>query len=174
MDLYWNPLLILYIISGLISLSTVFAIYITPKTKKIVSLFYIRLGMIFIALSMILDGIAGLIINMTISIISGILIFPAVLFLAIGVNYILKETYNSITLIIICSLGILLCYIGFLPGAVKLVKQEGMQFYTWIGLFGFIADLLTFIMFILYFYWGLKTWLNAPFLIKKEASIFFF
>ena len=168
-----NIILILYLSSAITVLICALLMYLVPKTKKIHSLFYIRLGMIFISLSLILDAISAILLNKTFAILSGISIIPAVIFFSIGINYILKETYISIHLIVISCLSALLCYFAFQPNAVKQIKMEGLTFITWIGLFGLISDILTLIIFVQIFYWGLNTWRNAPFLIKKEALIFF-
>jgi len=171
MDL--NLYVIISFIAGIITLIAVVFFYISPKTKRITSLFYIRLSMAIMGISLILDAISALLLNIYFSIASAILLIPIAIFLSIGITYTIKESYYSINLIFISGFGVLLIYLTFQPGAVKLTKEEGIQMVSWVGLFGFISDILTFIILANTFYWGIKTWKNAPYLIKKEASIFF-
>jgi hypothetical protein len=173
MALNWNPLVILMLISGIVALITALLTYIAPTTRKIRSLFYIRLAIYFIAISVILDGISVLYMNVFIAKISGILIFPSTICFSIGINYTLKETYISVHLIITISVGLFLCYFAFQPGAVEPIIENGYKSLVWVGLFGLFTDILTFLFTVLIVYWGLKTWKNAPFLIKKEALILF-
>ena len=173
MAMNWNPLVILILISGIVCLIPALLTSINPTTKKIRSLFYIRLGISFIAISLILDGISNLFMNEFIAILSAILIFPMCICFSIGINYTIKESYLSIHLIIIVLLGAFLCYFAFQPGAVEPIIENGYQSIIWEGYFGLFTDFLTVAMLILLIYWGFKTWKNAPFLIKKEASLFF-
>ena len=174
MALNWNLLVILMLISGIgVALVPAFLNLFAPTTKKIRSLFYFKLAIIFMGISVCLDGISSLLMNITISKISAILAFPSAVFFSIGVNYTIKETYLSIHLIIIICLGVLLCYLAFQPGAIASIAEDGYLSLTWVGMFGFITDLLTVIIAIILFYWAFKTWINAPFLIKKEATVFF-
>lgn len=70
------------------------------------------------ALLFILDLLANLFLNALISRICGLMLFPSAVLFAIGINYTIKETYNSPFLILVFGLEILYCYIGFQPGAV--------------------------------------------------------
>ena len=173
MALNWNPLALFILISGIITLVPVILMFIVPKTKKIRSLFWIKLGLFSIAISTILDGVSVLLMNEFFAILSAILLFPTGLCLSIGINYTIKESYLSIHLIIIILLGAFLCYFAFQPGAVEPIIEGGYRTIIWAGFFGFITDFLSFAITIIIFYWGFKTWKNAPFLIKKEAFLFF-
>jgi hypothetical protein len=153
-------------ISGIITL-------IKPNTRKIHSLHFIRIAIFIGGISMLLDGISLLILNIPLSIIEGFLNFPIALSLIIGVNYVLKENYNSFGFIVTFGLGILLLYVGFQPGAAEVQFQEGYFRIPWIGLFSLLTTILYMIIMGYIFYWGIKTVRNAPFLIKKEAILFF-
>ncbi|MFX1337932.1 MAG: hypothetical protein ACFFDK_04930 [Promethearchaeota archaeon] len=173
MTLNWNLLVILILISGIIGIITGLIAFFAPSSKKVHSLKYIGSTLIIGSISIFLDGISILFMNDIIALISGLLFFPCAVSLSIGINYILKETYNSIYLILVICLGVLLCYFAFLPGAVKPIVEEGYLTFFWTGLFGLMTDILTLVIYILLLYWGFLTWKNAPFLIKKEASLFF-
>jgi hypothetical protein len=145
---------------------------IKPKIKKVHSLFFIRLALIFMGLLFTLDLIANMFLDIFLTRIAGLMLFPAAIFFIIGVNYILKESYNSILLVIIFSVGCLFCYVAFLPDSVGFEIDMGFLAVNWIGLYKIMGFMFICFMGSISFYWGLKTWINAPFLIKKEASIF--
>ena len=108
MVLNWNIEVILDFIFSSILLITTIISYTSPKTKKITSLFFLRLGFFFLSLFMFFDGVAILFVNELFSRISGILLFPLVIFIIIGVNYTFRENFYSVGLVIVCSLGFLL------------------------------------------------------------------
>lgn len=147
--------------------------YIKPKTKKITSLNYIRLAIFSSSVFMFLDGLSLLYVSKLLSIITGFTLIPLTLSLVIGITYIIKENFYSPGFIIIIGLSALLIYLGFQPNAVDIQIQGGYTRIPWIGLFGDIGMILTIISEIYLFYWGIKTLKNAPFLIKKEARVFF-
>ncbi len=173
MTLNWNPQAIIEIIVGIIVMVAGLLTYFEPKTKKIKSLFFIRLGIIFMSLFFLVSSIAILYLNTIIYRIGVLMLFPTSVFFIIGINYIIKETFNSITLIIAFCLGILYCYLALNPNSVIIKMQFGFLNLDMRGLFEVIGDFITVLLGVEVFYWGLKTWLNTPFLIKKEAFIFF-
>ncbi len=173
MVLNWTPEVIVEIFTSAIILSATVLMYITPRTKKIKSLFYIRLGLFFMGMLFALDLLANLFLNTLLSRICGLMLFPSAALFAIGINYTIKETYNSIFLIIVAGLGVLYCYLAFQPGAIGFEFEGGHLSVNWIGLYEAVGSFFIFFVGSASFYWGLKTWLNAPFLIKREALIFF-
>ncbi len=173
MTLNWNPQAIIEIIVGIIVMVAGILTYFEPKTKKIKSLFFIRLGIIFMSLFFLVSSIAILYLNTIIYRIGVLMLLPTSVFFIIGINYIIKETFNSITLIIAFCLGILYCYLALNPNSVIIKMQFGFLNLDMRGLFEVIGDFITVLLGVEVFYWGLKTWLNTPFLIKKEAFIFF-
>jgi hypothetical protein len=100
------------------------------------------------------------------------MLFPAAVFFIIGVNYIIKESYYSIYLIGVFGAGVLLCYIAFQPESVGIEVEAGYLNANWIGFYEILGSLFIGFMGAISFYWGFKTWRNAPFLIKKEALLF--
>jgi hypothetical protein len=173
MALNWNPEVILDFIFALASFLSVVITLIKPNTRKIHSLHYFRIVIFLGGISMVIDGISFLILNIPLSIIEGFLIVPIALSMIIGVNYVLKENYNSLGFILTFGLGILLIYVGFQPGATEIEFQVGYYRVVWIGLFGFLCLIFYLISMGYLLYWGIKTFKNAPFLIKKEALLFF-
>jgi hypothetical protein len=147
--------------------------YIKPKTKKITSLNYIRLSIFSFSVFIFLDGLSLLYISKLLSIVSGFILVPLTLSLVIGITYIIKENFYSPGFVIVIGLSVLLLYLGFQPNAVDIQIQGGYKRLPWMGLFGDIGMILTIISEIYMFYWGVKTLKNAPFLIKKEARVFF-
>ena len=168
----WNSLVLISFTAGVIGFIGSLATYIAPKTKKIKSLFYIRLGLIFMSIYSFFEAFSVLFMSIEISWLSAFSIILAAFFFSIGINYIFKETYISLNLIFISCLSVLIFYFALQPGAFKINKVGEFTIISWIGLFGFFTDILSFSVVILLFYWGFKTWINSPFLIKKEASFF--
>ena len=147
--------------------------YIKPKTKKISSLNYIRLAIFSFSIFIFVDGLSILYVSKLLSIISGFILIPLTLSLVIGITYITKESYYSLGFVTVVGLSVLLIYLGFQPNAVDIQIQGGYIRLPWMGLFNDIGMILTAICEIYIFYWGIKTLMNAPFLIKKEAYLFF-
>ncbi|MFX0000616.1 MAG: hypothetical protein ACFE9Q_03490 [Candidatus Hodarchaeota archaeon] len=174
MVLNWNIEVIIDFLLAIVGIILSITSYISPKAKKITSLFFIRLGFISFWLFMLLDGLAFLFLSELLGIIDGLLLIPSAIFIIIGINYAIKEHFYSIALIIVLSLAVLFIYVAFLPGAVVLEFQSGYLRIRWIGLFNILGMTFSGISTYYLFYWGIKTWLNTPFLIKKEASLFFF
>ena len=173
MVLNWTPEVIVEIFTGTVILIAILLMYVTPRTRNIKSLSYIRLALFFMGMLFTLDLLANLFLNTILSRISGLMLFPSAVFFAIGINYTIKETSNSPFLIIVIGLGALFCYLAFQPGAVGFEFEGGYLNVNWIGLYELVGSLFIFFVGSASFYWGLKTWLNAPFLIKREALIFF-
>jgi len=173
MVLNWNIEVILDFIFSAVLLITTIISYTSPKTKKITSLFYIRLSFFFVGLFMFFDGLAILFLSELFSRISGMLLFPLALFIIIGINYTIKEDFYSIGLIIVCSLGFLLVYFGLQPGAVGISEDIGFPRFDWRGLFNIMGMVFSAIASLYLLYWGTRTFFNAPFLIKKDASLLF-
>ena len=173
MVLNWTPEVIVEIFTSVSILIAVLLMYLTPRTKKVKSLSYIRLALFFMGMLFTLDLLANLFLSTLLCRISGLMLFPSAVFFAIGINYTIKETSNSPFLIIVIGLGVLFCYLAFQPEAVGFEFEGGYLNVNWIGLYELVGSLFIFFVGSASFYWGLKTWLNAPFLIKREAFIFF-
>ncbi len=173
MVLNWTPEVIVEIFTSTVILIAILLMYVTPRTKNIKSLSYIRLALFFMGMLFTLDLLANLFLITLLSRISGLMLFPSAVFFAIGINYTIKETSNSPFLIIVVGLGVLFCYFAFQPGAIGFEYKGGYLNVNWIGLYELVGSIFIFFVGSASFYWGLKTWLNAPFLIKREALIFF-
>jgi len=169
MDLNWTPEVIAELVAGIVVFFLALLTYISPKTKKIKSLFYIRLSLLFITLFFLLSGISILILDIWLHKLSAIFIIPACVFLTIGINYSMKDSYFSLNLAAVLCIGTLFSYLVLQPDAIQLSISSGYKTLAWVGLFEIIGNLLLFIYSVSTFYWALKTWINAPFLIKKEA-----
>jgi len=173
MALNWNIEVIIDFITAIFGIILTIITYYSPKAKKIKSLFFIRLGFILFWVFILTDGFSFLFLNKILGLLSGLFIIPATLFIIIGLNYTMKENIYSYGLIIVIGLSSLLIYSGFQPGAVYIEFQSGYLRMAWGGLFGILGMVLTAIAMLYLFYWGIRTWINAPFLIKREALIFF-
>ncbi|MBY9021289.1 MAG: hypothetical protein KGD67_09535 [Candidatus Lokiarchaeota archaeon] len=174
MTLNWTPEAIINFILAISGLVLTLITYIKPKTKKLTSLNYIRLAIFNFSLFIFIDGLSILYVSKVLSIIAGFVLIPLSLSLIIGVTYITKESYYSHGFITTVGFSVLLIYLGFQPNAVDIQIQGGHIRLPWMGLFSDVGMILTAITSVYILYWGIKTLKNAPFLIKKEASLFFF
>jgi len=147
--------------------------YIKPKTKKLTSLNYIRLAIFTFSVFIFFDGLSILYVSKFLGVITGFILIPLTLSLVIGVRYSTSESFYSYGFIVVVGLSVLFLYLGFQPNAVIIQIQEGNIWLLWSGLFSSIGMILTTITEAYMFYWGIKTLKNAPFLIKKEAYLFF-
>ena len=173
MDLNWTfEGIVDFAVAALLLIASLLS-YIEPKTKKIRSLFFIRFGIFLMAMYFFIDGMTILFLNELLSRISAIIIFLSIASFVIGVNYIVTESFKSISLIIVCSLGAIMCYIAFQPGTVEFIVQMGAPNINSGDSLEFFGVLVQLTGVIVLFIWGLRTWLGAPFLIKREALIFF-
>jgi len=172
MVLNWTPEVIVEIFASITILVAASLTYFGPRTKKIRSLFFIRLGMIFMVVFFVFDLLANLFLSTILARIYPIMLFPITMFFIIGVNLMIKESFNSIILIIAFGAGILLCYLAFQPDAVGFEFEGVYLTVNPVGMFEVLEDFFSFFIIMPVFYWGLKTWLNVPILIRKEALIF--
>ena len=173
MVLNWTPEVIVEIFTSTTIFVAVLLTYFEPRTKKIRSLFFIRMGMISMVLFFVMDLLGILFLNVVLARLYAVMIFPTAIFFIIGINFMIKESFNSIVLVIAFGAGVLLCYLALQPDAVGFVSAGGDLSVGPVGMFEVLEDFLSFFLILPVFYWGVKTWLNAPFFIKKEALIFF-
>ncbi len=145
--------------------------FILPKIKTIRSVFFIRISFIFFSLFKFFDGFATLNNDLSARLV-GIFIFPAVFFAIIGINFTIKDSANSFILYIIFGFGILSLYLATQPEAITKLITFNYEVVKVAGLFRYLV--LSFIALFAFYmlYWIIKTWLNAPYLIKKEANVF--
>lgn len=151
----------------------VYLSYKFPKIKNLKSIFYFRLVYLLYGIAFFLEGLSDLLLIKSLSLISAFLFFPGVLCLIIAINNIMKDHFFSYSLLFLISLAPLFFYLGFQSESIILVEGERFTYYTWGGLFNVIGEIYTGLGSLYLFYWGYKTWRNAPFLIKKETNIFF-
>jgi len=173
MTLNLTPEVITDFILTIIGIVFTIITYIKPKTKKLTSLNYIRLAIFSFSAFIFFDGLSILYVSKFLGIITGFILIPLTLSLVIGVRYSTSESFYSHGFIVVEGLSVLFLYLGFQPNAIIILIQEGNIWLVWNGLFSIIAMILTAITLVYMFYWGIKTLKNAPFLIKKEAYLFF-
>jgi len=157
---------------GTLVLISLIIIITAPKTKKIYHLRFIKLGILGISLFYFFEAFSYLFLSEILAMISGILLFPTTVFILIGVNYIMREKVNTFSLVIICCLGVFLCVSAFFPEAVVIDSVDTFTMIQWGGWFKVIAEIYHILFIGIIGYWGIITWANAPFLIKKEANQF--
>ena len=174
MTLNLTPEVIVDFILAIIGFVFTITTYIKLNTKKITSLNYIRLGIFIFSIFIFLDGLSILYLSKLLGIITGLTLIPLTFSIVVGVTYITKESFYSHGFIVVVGLSVLLFYLGFQPNAIDIKIQGGDIWLVWTGLFSNIGTILSVITEVYMFYWGIKTLRNTPFLIKKEAYLFFF
>jgi len=147
------------------------AVQVSAIAKKFPLLFYLRLTTWFLVLYFLTDIISIIINTDVFTRVHIVLMFPFTFFFILFFNNILKETYYTIGLIMVCCLGFLLIFLGTQPNVVQLVTEMGFEKYVPNGLFNMIHNVLYFIFIIYFFFWGFETWLSSPFYLKKKALI---
>ena len=174
MVLNWTPSVIVDIIVALLIFTSAILTKITPRIKKIRSLFFFRLFVIGYGIHIILFALSNLYLNIFFDQLSLIFFVPTAIFLIIGINYLMKEVIFSYTLLFIFGGCVLLLYLAFQPGLILIQLQSGYLAINEQGLLDIVYSLLMAMIGVILFYWGLKTRINAPLMIKREASIFLF
>ena len=168
-----NPIVSIDLTIGTLVLISLLITILAPKIKRIFHIRFIQLGMLGITLSYYFEAISVLLLSEMLAIITGLIIFPTAVFLVLGVNYIIKEKANTLILVITCSFGVILCVLAFLPDATLIEFEDRFLMIYLDGWFKRIVDTFQVIIVGIIGYWGIITWSNAPFLIKKEANLFF-
>ncbi len=173
MTLNWNIEVIFDFVIAFAGLISTIITYLPPKTQKITSLNFIRLSIFGMFIFMFFDGLSFLFVSDFIARLTGLMLIPTALSIIIGVNYTIRETYYSKGFVLVFGLSILFLFVGLQPNATIPSTESGYLRIEWVGFFNIFGILFTAIAVLYMFYWGIKTWLNAPLLIKKEASLFF-
>ncbi len=159
------------IILSIVALITTIAMNFAPKTKHIPSLFYICISNYFYVLFKCFDSFSILLNNEILAHIAGVMVFPEAFFLVIGINLTMKNKISSFGLYIIVGLGFILIFLTFQQiGNIILISYEDPMT-TAKDILSETSIYFTIIVLLYYFYWGVKTWINSPYLIKKEALI---
>ena len=174
MVLNWTPAVIADMIGAFIIFTCAILTKVAPRIKKNRTLFFLRLFMICYSIHFFLYALSILYLNVFFDQLSLIFFFPTAIFLVIGINYLMKEMIFSYTLLFIFGGCILLLYLAFQPGLIQIQIQSGYLAISEQGLLDIVYTLLTTMMGVNVIYWGLKTRINAPLMIKREANLFLF
>ncbi|MBD3197592.1 MAG: hypothetical protein GF317_21235, partial [Candidatus Lokiarchaeota archaeon] len=172
MEINWTPEVLANGIAATIVFLAVIIVFALSERKKLKSLLYFRLVFFFVGLYSIFEALSDLFLFKPIAIIGVMLLFPTAVFAIIAINYVVKDTYFSYTLLFLIAIGPVLLLLTVDLNAFVLYTGDP---YTYISStqWPLFTELFftTFFGFSI-FYWALKTYLNAPFLIKKDALIF--
>ena len=172
LQLNLNPIVTFDMAVGTLVLISLIITIIAPKTKKMYHLIFIQLGILGISLFYFFKALSYLFLSEILAITSGILLFPSTVFILIGVNYIMREKVNTMALVSICCFGVILCVFAFFPEAVVIEYEDRFIMIQLEGMFRFITETFHILFIGIFSFWGIITWANAPFLIKKEARLF--
>ncbi len=172
MVLNWTPEVIVDFIVGTILLVASMLTYLEPKIKKLKSILLIRLGIFLMSVFYYFDGLKILFLSKIISSFNSIILVSTIIFILMGINYITRESINSLYLILTSCIGILTIYLAFQPESIQVGIEFGYLDVNWIGILAFMDVFYSFIGIIVLLNWGIRTWLNAPILIKRDALMF--
>ncbi|MBN1214268.1 MAG: hypothetical protein JXA99_02385 [Candidatus Lokiarchaeota archaeon] len=142
----------------------------TKKQNKIMSLFFIQVAVLCFGLFNISNSLSIIFNNEIFSRLTGMLMFPCVFFMIIAINYSLKDSYFSNSLLAIIALGSVLTYLGFQPNSVYFDINNNI--YRWSGAFLIITGIFNFINPLYLLLWGIRTWRDSPYSTKRESIIF--
>ena len=149
------------------------AIQGSARARKFPLLFYLRLASWFLVLYYITSIISILLKNEFFARIHVILLFPYIFFFILFVNNIVKETYYTNGVILVCSLGFLVIFLASQPNAFQLILIGDDGKFMPSGLLSIIYIIFWLLFIAYFFYWGFKTWSSSPFYMKKKALICF-
>jgi len=119
-----------------------------------------------------LEAISFILLDLFIARIYSILVFPATIFLIIGIDYEAKETVNISKISLTCGLGCVGAYLAFQPNSVQTTFESGHQTIIWLGDFRIIAIFMVLVPLILVLQWGFHIWIHSPKKLRKKANIF--
>ena len=173
MALNWTPEGISVILAGSILLILAIIVLKSPKTKKIRSVKYLAISILFGSTFFFSIFFSILILSEVITIFYNLLYIGAALFFIMGINYIMKDRIYSTSLLIVITLSALIVFLAFQNPVVNIVVVSGFYTTEATGYFFFFSELLAAFTLLNMFYWGIKTYLYCPPFIKREATIFF-
>lgn len=173
MVLNWTIEVISTFLAAIIIFFTSILTFRSKEISKIRSVMYLRVTWNLTVLFYISEGLSYLYLDFTLNRICALLLFFTILFFILSINYITKESIFSKSLILFGVVSGLYVYLLFQPESLIISYTNGFYTIKWGNFFGFFAILIQFFMFVYAFLWGYLTWKNAPFLIKREAFIFF-
>jgi hypothetical protein len=167
--LNWTPEVIVNGLAAIILL----LLNLLSRREKTQSLIYFKLVIYLIAAYSIFEALSDLFLLRILYLLGYITLFPLSICTIMLVNYATKDTYFSLTLLLTFAIGPIFILLIFQTDSTILVVDDIYLYYTNSG-WGLIGEFFFFGIFGIYvFYWGLKTYLNATLLIKKESLIFF-
>ncbi|MHA1987422.1 MAG: hypothetical protein ACW98D_12350 [Promethearchaeota archaeon] len=172
MVLNWTLAVVADMIMALLIFILAILTKVGPRIKKNRSLFFIRLWLISYSIHFFLYALSNLYLEIFIDQLSLIVMFPTTIFLIIGINYITKEMVFSYTLLLAFGIGVLLLYLVAQPGMIQIQIQSGELAIIETGLLEINYDLLLAITGLTLLYWGVRTRINSPLMIRREANIF--
>ncbi|MBN1803007.1 MAG: hypothetical protein JW891_15970 [Candidatus Lokiarchaeota archaeon] len=172
--LNWSPEVVLDMVLGVLALTIVASTLIIARMRNIRSIKLIDLGISFMALIMLFEAFSVLYMDVFLYMMCTLSVFLSVFFLALAINYVTRESFISKDLVFVVCLGALHLYLTFQSDQYVKALEMGFLTITWTGALFYVGNLTQFLLFIYFFYWGLKSYLNAPYSIKKTAALFFF
>ncbi|MFX1500163.1 MAG: hypothetical protein ACFFDH_04265 [Promethearchaeota archaeon] len=173
MELNWTLEVISTFIAGSVLLITAILPFHSKKVSKLRSIFYLKLVWYFVTLFFYIESLSYLFLSIFLNRLHSLLLIPPTIFLICSINYTTKETIYSKNLILLVGAAVLYVYLVFQPESFVISYKYSFYTIKWMGLFDIVAGIFQVISLVYLFIWGYRTWKNAPFLIKREASIFF-
>ena len=172
MALNLSPEVIIDLIFGSILMIGGILLEINAVNKRVKPLLYYGFVWIFIALYYLLEALAILLLSFFLVRIYSIMIFPAIIFQVITLDYSIKEKIGSYKMSITFGLGFILIYLAFQLEELKIINEGGYPTIIWPFIFDVFSILMLSYLISLTYLWALLIWFNLPQKLKKRSYLF--
>ena len=175
MVLNWSPEVFVNLTVSIVLFSSLIPITYTIYSKRIRSLIKFGISWFFVALFFLMEALSVLFLDLWLARIFSIIFFPATVFLVLAVDQAMSERINPIKLGITCFLGGISSLYLFYASTVRIEEEYGYPTINFTGLIEnliFISGLFWFVILAMHF--SIKTFINAPEDLKKDAKRFLF
>jgi len=172
-DLNWTIEVVVGFFVSSVIIVVVILSYLKLRHIKIKSLFYLRLSFFSTALYFLFEAIADLFLNIFLASLNNFFLPFSSIFFLIGVTYSKKESFYSVSLIVLCFLMPIFYIYAFLPDSFEIIVVSGFNYQKIItkGSLDILIIIFYIIPAVLGYYWAILIWRNTPFLYKKEAFL---
>ncbi|MFX1396718.1 MAG: hypothetical protein ACFFAS_06695 [Promethearchaeota archaeon] len=141
--------------------------------RKIKSLVWISLNLFITSASYLCQALSILFLNYPLHAVHSIGIFVNILIFVVGFNYITKESYLSISVLITMSIGVLYLYFAFQWENYEIILDYGFPVIAMKGFLLLNWNLLILLISLQIVIWSLKIKRNSPFMIKRGVYFFY-
>ena len=142
MPLNINPEIVLDFIMATIFLTSAIISCTEARYMRVKPLLFLGIFLLFMSFYFYIEALAFILMDLLLARIYSILIFPATIFLIMGIDYETKETLNISKISLTCGLGFTGIYLAFQPDSVQKSIENGHQTIIWTGDFEIVAIIM--------------------------------